>query len=156
VKRIVPVAALLAAAVLIAGCASEQERSHAVKEEIRTALAEGYLPRLARIYAGEEASILVGWAAEKEISGIAKRVEDLELQGRRLEAELRELTLEEVNVWSHSNAYVTTVETWDLRVFNTGSHALLSESIGKHDRVKYQLKRADGGDWIVLFRQLVE
>jgi hypothetical protein len=147
---------LLVAFLLTLGCASEQERSHTVKEEIRTALADGYLPRLARIYGGEEPSILDGWAAEKEISGIAKRVEELDLQGRRLEPALREVTLEEVNVWSHSNAYVTTLEVWDLRVYNTGTHALLSESIGKRDRVKYQLKRADGGDWIVLFRQLVE
>lgn len=144
------------AVLMVAGCTSEQERTQVAKEEIRAVLADGYLPRLAEIYAGADPQILEGWAAQKEIAGIAKRVQELAEQGRSLEPELRAVTLEEVNVWSHSNAYVSTLEEWDLRVYNTGTRALLSEELGQHDRVKYQLKRTDTGDWIVLFRSRVE
>lgn len=150
-RRLLAVVVLLAAA-----CSTEQERTQVAKEEIRVVLAEGYLPRLAEIYAGADPQILEGWAAQKEISGIAKRVQELAEQGRSLEPELRAVTLEEVNVWSHANAYVTTLEEWDLRVYNTGTRALLSEELGQHDRVKYQLKRTNSGDWIVLFRSRVE
>jgi hypothetical protein len=156
VRRLLVARALAVALLLVAGCTSEQERTQVAKEEIRTVLADGYLPRLAEIYGGANPQILEGWAAQKEISGIAKRVQELAQEGRSLQPELRAVTLEEVNVWSHSNAYVTTLEEWDLRVYNTGTRALLSEELGQHDRVKYQLKRTDTGAWIVLFRSRVE
>ncbi len=72
-----------------------------------------------------------------------------------LVAEFKDLAIEDINVWSYSNAYVTTVETWDLRVYSTGSEQLLSQERSQRTRVKYQLKRSDEG-WLVLFRTIVE
>ena len=61
------------------------------------------------------------------------------------------MTIEDVRVFNYANAYVATVEVWDIRSLSTGSREQLAESIGQRDRVKYQLKR-EGESWRVLFR----
>jgi len=63
--------------------------------------------------------------------------------------------VESVSTWKHSNAFVTTVETWDVRSYTLGDHILLSEVTDQRNRVKYQLKRKDRG-WVVLYRELAE
>ncbi|MFQ5350177.1 MAG: IMS domain-containing protein, partial [Thermoanaerobaculia bacterium] len=90
-------------------------------------------------------------AAQKEIAAIEKRISDLADQGRILDPTFRQLTVEEVTIFNYANAYVTTVEVWDLRSLATGSREQLAEDIGQSTRVKYQLKR-EGGGWKVLFR----
>jgi hypothetical protein len=61
------------------------------------------------------------------------------------------LTIEEVKVFNYANAYVTTVELWDVRSLATGSREVLAEDLAQSNRVKYQLKR-EGTSWRVLFR----
>ncbi len=116
---------------------------------------EEYLPRLAETYRTGDVRPLEGIAAAKEMATVEKRLEELHEQGRTLEPVFRGVTVEQVNTWSHSNAFVTTVEVWDLQVYTLGSHQLLSEEMGQRSRVKYQLKR-DGERWNVLYRTIVE
>lgn len=139
---------------LAAACGSSEKKVEADRAEIEELLSE-YLPRLAQVYANRQFQLLEGYAAEKEIAGVQKRIEDLAATGRTLEPQLVRMTVEEVNAWSHSNAYVTTVEVWDLEVYNTGTRQLLSEERGQTNRVKYQLKR-DGDSWLILFRAIVD
>jgi hypothetical protein len=108
---------------------------------------------LGEVYATGDLSLLEGWAAEKEISRIHKRIEDLSIQGRRLIPTFRSLTIEKANVWNYSNCYVTTLEVWDLEVRATGTEQVLSSQLEKADRVQYQLKRQDDR-WRVLFRTI--
>ena len=124
------------------------------RQEIETAL-ESYLPLLAEAYATGDLEPLRPFVAEKEIARVYKRVQDLANQGRTLVPTFRQMTIEDVNVWNYSNAYVTTHEVWDLVVYATGSENILAEEYEQPNRVKYQLKR-DGEQWRVLFRTIQE
>ena len=147
-RLIRPIFALLLLATV--ACGSSEERQRADTESIAAAL-ELYLPRLGQAYSSGDLQPLDGLAAQKEIAAIEKRISDLADQGRVLEASFRELTIENVKIFNYANAYVTTVEVWDLRSLATGSRQQLAEDIGQSNRVKYQLKR-EGDSWRVLFR----
>ena len=131
-------------------CGSAEERQQVDTASIQQAL-ETYLPLLGRAYATGDLEPLEGLAAQKEIAAIAKRINDLAEQGRVLEPTFRKLTIEEVKVFNYANAYVTTVEVWDLRSLSTGLREQLAEEVAQSNRVKYQLKR-EGDSWKVLFR----
>lgn len=135
-------------------CGPSPSDQQADREQIRATL-ESYLPLLAEAYATGNLEPLEPWAAEKEISRIRKRIEDMAVQGRTLVPRFGQLTVEEVDVWNYSNAVVTTFETWDLAVYATGSQQVLSEALAQPNRVKYQLKR-DQDRWRVLFRTIQE
>lgn len=135
------------------GMSSESEEA-VDREEIQATL-DAYLPLLAQAYSTGDFSQLEPFAAQKEVSSVHKRVQDLALQGRRLEATLRSVTIEDVNSWNYSNAYVTTHEVWDLVVHATGTDQVLAEEYEQPNRVKYQLKRVEDS-WRILFRQIQE
>ena len=126
------------------------EENAETKDEIQQYL-ESYLPLLAEAYSTGDMSPLRGLAAEKEIAYVRKYLEKLSDSGKILEPKFGHVTIEDFNVWNNSNAFVTTVEVWDVKLYATGSHTLLGEDIGRSDRVKYQLKRGDG-HWRVLYR----
>jgi hypothetical protein len=148
-------ASLLACLLVLFGCTgSSENRAEIDREEIQAAL-ESYLPLLGETYATGNLELLEGWAAEKEISRIHKRIEDLAVQGRTLVPTFRRVTVEEANVWNYSNAYVTTLEVWDLAVYATGTDQVLSQELEQPNRVKYQLKR-ENDRWRVLFRTIQE
>ncbi len=132
------------------GCGPSEKQQQVNTESITAAL-EVYLPRLGQAYSTGDLTPLEGLAAQKEIAAIEKRISDLADQGRIVEATFRELTIEEATVFNYANAYVSTVEVWDLRSLATGSRQQLAEDIGQSNRVKYQLKR-EGDSWRVLFR----
>jgi len=145
-------ACVLLMALAVFACGPSEEKEQANRDEIQAAL-ENYLPILGEVYATGDLSLLEGWAAEKEIARIHKRVQDLSYQGRRLVPTFRSLTVEDSNVWNYSNCYVTTLEVWDLEVRATGTEQVLSTQLEQSNRVKYQLKREDGR-WRVLFRTI--
>ncbi len=145
------------------GCGSAEEKEQADAEGIESLL-RSYLPKLGEAYAGGNVDVLEGVAATKEMARIAKRIDELYAQGRTLEPELYaqgrtlepeflELTVEKVDVWGYANAFVNTVEVWNIRSYATGSHGLVGEDLGKSNRVKYQLKR-EGDQWLVLYRTI--
>lgn len=145
---------LLGILILAVGCGPSPQREAADREAIH-GLLSAYLPKLADAYANENAQTLKPLAAEKEIAAVAKRIHDLADQGRVLKPSLRSFTIENVEVWNAVNAYVTTVEIWDLHVFASGTDTQLSQALEQSNRVKYQLKREDG-QWLVLYRTIQE
>jgi len=146
--------AMAASLGLSCGGESSESRQEVNRQEIQAAL-EVYLPLLGEAYATGDLAPLAPYAAEKEISTIRKRIEDLAVQGRTLVATFRSLTIEDVNVWNYSNAFVSTSEIWDLVVYATGSDQVLAEEFEQSSRVKYQLKRDEDG-WRVLYRGIQE
>ncbi len=112
-----------------------------------------YLPLLSEAYESGNIEPLRAYAAERELARVFTRVSELADEGKVVEPTFRELTLEDVQIWNHSNAFATTVEVWDLRVYPTGSSTVLSEELGQSNRVKYQLKRR-GDEWQILAREL--
>ncbi len=58
-------------------------------------------------------------------------------------------------MWSVANAYVTTVEVWDIRTYAAGSDNVVRQALDQRNRVKYQLRR-ENGRWRVFWRQLVK
>jgi hypothetical protein len=139
----------------LVGCGGSSETRQEVDRQAVQASLETYLPLLGHAYASGDLQPLAPWAAEKEVSRIRKRIEDLAYQGRTLVPTFRELTVEDINVWNYSNALVTTLEVWDLKVYATGTDQILSQQAQQANRVKYQLKR-DGDRWRVLFRTIQE
>lgn len=135
-------------------CTSSEELETRARDEI-TQMLEEYLPILAEAYRTNDPLLLREWVADKEIARIHKRIEELADQGRSLEPRFRTVTIEDVRVWGHANAYVTTVEVWDIKSVVTGTGAVVQEVENQSNRVRYQLKR-DDGRWRVLFRTIAE
>ena len=147
---------VMALTVAFASCGGGASKSDdlADRQEIQATL-EAYLPLLAQAYSTGKLSPLEPYAAQKEVASIHKRIEDLSLRGRTLEASLKSVTVEDVKIWNYSNAYVTTHEVWDLVVLASGSDQILAEEYDQPNRVKYQLKR-DDDTWRILFREIQE
>lgn len=137
------------------GCngASQEQNLAADKESIREMM-QAYLPLLGEAYESGNIEILRPYVAEKEMASLLKRIgEFMDQEGRVIRATLQSFTVEDVEIWNYSNAFVTTLEVWDVEVLASGSDQVLSQSLGQRNRVKYQLKRRDDG-WLVLHRQI--
>jgi hypothetical protein len=145
---------LLCLATLVGACQSSAEREALDEASIASTLEE-FLPVLAKAYATGEIEALRPYAAEKELARIQTLVSGLADQGRYLAPEFKSVSVEDSHLWNNSNAFVTTLEMWDVRLHALGSGELLAEEPGKSYRVKYQLKR-DGESWRVLFRGIQE
>ncbi len=137
-----------------AGCGPSAEQQEVNRDEIKANL-EVYLPLLGEAYATGNLELLREWVVEKEIARVRKRLDDLASQGRRLVPTFRQITVEDVHVWNYSNAFVSTLEVWDLQILATGTENVLTEELGQRNRVKYQLKREED-HWRVLFRTIQE
>ena len=152
-KRLSALAVLVALTVLaLAACGPSAEREAVDREEIE-ALLEQYLPKLGEAYAEQDAEVIAPWVAPKEVARVHQRITELDAGGSLLVPEFHRATVEDVQVWNHSNAFVTTVETWDVRRYATGTMQLLGEDADKTERVRYQMKR-EGGEWKVLYRTI--
>jgi hypothetical protein len=136
----------------VVGCGGAQDDVD-MKPEIQ-AMLEAYLPILGEAYRQRKPELLTQ-AVPKEQARIGQRINELAGAGQVLEPKFKSVTVEGVSVWNHANAFVTTVEVWDVRSFSAGSFTLLKEQIDQRSRVKYQLKR-DGQVWTVLYRELAE
>ena len=143
---------LVASTLLLGGCGPERAEEQAVDRELVLETLKSYLALLSEGYATGNLEPMRQLAAEKEVATVAKLVTDYARQGMRIDAQLKEITLEDLTVWSTNNAYATTVEVWDLRKRVVGTDRLLSEALGRTHRVKYQLKRRAEG-WQVLYRE---
>lgn len=143
---------LLLAVLSGAGCGEPGSDPQVDRQEIESVL-RGYLPKLGQAYAQRDTSILEGFAVPKEMARISLRTEELADTGRVFEPEFKEVTVEDVSTWNYSNAFVTTLEVWDVRSFTLGTHLQVNESLGQRNRVKYQMKRKEGS-WVILYREL--
>lgn len=140
-------------AVGLAACGGPTPEEEAVdREEVATFLRE-YLPKLAEAYRTGDASALEPYAAAKEQASIEHRARELAKAGEVLAPELDSVEVEDVRTWQAVNAYVTTVEVWDIRTYATGTENVVREQLDQTNRVKYQLKR-EGGRWRVFWREI--
>lgn len=146
---------LFACALLLeaSGCGGPSPEGQAADRESIEAFLEEYLPALAQAYRTGDVDVLDPYAAEKEQAAIARRVDDLGEHGEVLAPELVSVQVEDVTSWAEVNAYVTTVEVWNIRTYATGSENVVREELGQTNRVKYQLQR-DAGRWRVFWREI--
>jgi hypothetical protein len=151
---LLPSLCLLLLALPFVGCGRSEEAVAADQEAIREVL-NGYLPLLAQAYATRDTSPLEGVATPKEINALQTKIGEVSGQGLVFKPQLSELTVEEVDVWSPGNAYVTTLEVWDIAYYALGSDRMLSEVKGQTQRVKYQVMRREGS-WQVVSRQVAQ
>lgn len=143
----------IAALLSLGGCGKMTGSDPEQDRQQIEALLDAYLPKLAEAYATRDPMVLEGLAVPKEIATVSRLLDELTADGRLVKPTLKQMTVEDFSVWNYANAFVSTFEVWDLRVYSTGSEVLLSESLGQRNRVKYQMKR-EGDEWIVLFRQI--
>ena len=134
-------------------CVPAEERAAAEREAVHERLEE-YLPALGEAYRTRDFEPLSEWASQKEVATVRRRVYDLQERGRELHPRFRSVEVERVTIPGHSNAYVTTREIWDLRVYALGTDTVLSESLGQVSRVQYQLLRGSEGRWVVIARSV--
>lgn len=139
----------VAALALSCGAPSEEDLSQA-REEIRATLLE-YLPKMAEAYRTGDVEPLEGFTTQKERAILQKHISELEQRGRTMDTELLELTIEDLNLVSYANAYVTTVETWHVTSYAVGTDRVLGEDPRQFSRVRYQLKR-EGDRWTIMAR----
>jgi hypothetical protein len=135
------------------GCGGAQDDAD-LKPEIQ-AMLEAYLPNLGEAYRLRKPELLTQ-AVPKEQARIGQRISELAGAGQVIDPKFKSVTVESVSAWNHANAFVTTVEVWDVRSYSAGSLTLLKEQVDQRSRVKYQLKRDDGQTWTVLYRELAE
>ncbi len=116
---------------------------------------EEFLPALGSAYAESDPYLIKPFVAPKEIARVGKRLEELAAKGQVYAPTVRTITIESVNVWNNSNAFVSTLEIWDVQRLALGSGILIDESLEQANRVKYQMKRDKNG-WRVLYRTIEE
>jgi hypothetical protein len=151
ITSILPILLVAAIALALGACGADQRAAEVDRGEIEALLAD-YLPRLAEAYRTGDVEVLREVASEKELAAMTKQIGDLMSQeGRVIDPTLESFTVEDINVWNYSNAFVTTIEVWDLKVLASGTDQVLSEVEDQRSRVKYQLKRRDEG-WQILSR----
>ena len=136
----------------LSGCRPPSERLQIDKTEIQAVL-EGYLPKLGEAYRTQNPELLEGFVVPKEKARIRLRIDELEARGQVYDPVFKTVTVEDVSVWNHSNAFVSTVEVWDVSSHTLGSGLLVNQVLDQRSRVKYQMKRKPEG-WVVLYREL--
>ena len=151
---LIPVALVFSLTLALSGCGRTARQEERDASSI-AAMLEEYLPLLGRVYEDGDIELLRPFAVEKELARMHALVQDLADQGRYLAPEFKNVTVEKTHIWNNSNAFVTTLEVWDVRLLLLGRDELLAEDLDKNYRVKYQLKRNDGG-WRILFRAIQE
>lgn len=134
------------------GCTPQAVKDAATKVEIQAFLEE-FLPALGNAYAQGDAYLIESYVASKEIARVGKRLNELAARGHVYAPTVRTITIESVNVWNNSNAFVSTLEVWDVRRLTTGTGLLIDEVLEQPNRVKYQMKRDENG-WRVLYRTI--
>jgi len=147
----------LALAVFLAavgGCTAPEVQEAADKEDIQAFL-EQFLPALGSAYAERDAYLIRDYVAPKEIARVAKRIDELAARGQVYAPTVRTITIESVNVWNNSNAFVSTLEVWDVERRALGSGTVIGSVLEQPNRVKYQMKRDESG-WRVLYRTIQE
>jgi hypothetical protein len=155
-RRPLPALALLLASALLAGaCGGQSPEEEAADQEEIQAFLEEYLPQMAEAYRTGDVEPIVPYTTEKERAVIENRVREMAKSGQILAPELESVEVEDVTVWSAVNAFVTSVEVWNVRVLASGTEGVVREELNQPNRVKYQLKREDGR-WRVFGRQLEE
>lgn len=138
--------------VALASCKPSVDDEIASAKRIEAALL-AYAPMVTAAYESGNVELLRGHAAEKEMAHVAKLISDRAAEGQVLVPTLVRLSLESHSVWNAVNAFATTVEVWDLRLYTTGEQRqLIRESLAQPSRVKYQMKEVDGR-WTVLLRE---
>jgi len=144
----------LALLATLAACGPSAEETEEDREAILEAL-ETYNERLSQAYAFADPSVLEGIAATREINSVRTNIARVASEGKRIVSELEQLTIEDLNHYQASNAYVQTFEVWDIQVQAVGSDEVISRDRDQRSRVRYQVKR-EGGEWTVVWRQRLD
>lgn len=157
-RRLRPRPAVLLPTLLLLAGALACGPSEQVQEEALTEieeLLEAYLPRLTEVYTTGDLTALEGLAAPREINRVETFIRERAQEGQVVDPELERFEIEDVNLYQHSNAFVTTREIWNLRLRAAGSDRLISEELGKSYRYRYQIHRDDGDGWTILAREVI-
>lgn len=145
--------AALALALALVACGPSEKAQGEAQAEIEALLAD-YLPALAEAYRTGDLGPLEGIAAPREIERVNHFIRERAQEGRLVDPTLHRFEIEAFSLFQHSNVYLTTRETWDLRIRAAGSDRLIQEELGKTDRFRYQVRR-EGDRWRVLTREVV-
>jgi len=152
---VAPFMAFVIVIIALSGCGPSEEKVEIQRSDVEADLGE-FLPLLAASYSDGNVERLRPYTAEKELARITLRVQELAAEGKVLAPEFQSVTVESVNAWSANQAFATTVEVWQIRLYTIGAERrLITEVPPESSRVKYQI-RFDGERWRVMARQIEE
>jgi hypothetical protein len=143
------IAVLAAAATGCEDTTPSADQRAAVESAVR-----GYLDALAAAYASLDTAPLEPWASPDEIQEVRRLVRGLSLTGDRIQATLRGVEFEEVELFRGVNATARLVEVWDVVRYQASSGV---EKGRIADSIQYslvQLRLVDGS-WRVIGRSVV-
>ncbi|HHQ47636.1 MAG TPA: hypothetical protein ENK19_01965 [Acidobacteria bacterium] len=125
------------------------------EREAITKTVRQYLNQLSDAYTNMDARRLKGVASKGEMAAVSKVLHRLAMSGDRLEASLRRVDFEDIEVFRVVNATVKLLEVWDVRrldAFN-GKEKGRNPNTIQHSVI--QLRKIDG-KWLVTFRSVLE
>ena len=124
------------------------------REEI-TRTVRRYLDQLSDAYTNMDARRLEGVASKGEMASVSKVLHKLAMSGDRLEANLRRVDFEDVEVFRVVNATVKLLEVWDVRRLDAFNGKEKGHNPNTIQHSVIQLRKIDG-KWLVTFRRVLE
>ena len=145
---------LVTAIALLAG-ACETDVPTPEEREAITPLVRTFLISLAKAYGDMDPRPLEGIAAPRFMEQAHHDIQLLQAGGVRLEPVLVNVTITDLKVIRHANAYVAATEVWDTRRFDSVTGEMVGQDAHSVLHSHIQFKKIDG-DWLVLYREVEE
>lgn len=147
------VAAACLVVLLLGAC--ERDVPTAEEREAITNLTRAFLLALAQAYSTMDTKPLEGLAAPRLINETWDGILTLRANDDRLDPVLVELTITDIKVLRHANAYVFCTERWDTKRLSVDGSVLKGHDPASVLHSVIQMKKLEGR-WVVLYREVEE
>jgi hypothetical protein len=151
--RLRALAAMLGLALLSGAC--ERDTPTPQEREAITHLTRAFLLALAQSYSAMDTKPLEGLAVPRFINETWDAILTLRANDDRLDPVLVNLTITDMKVLRHANAYVFCTETWDTKRLTVDGTLLKGHDPNSVLHSVIQMKKLEG-QWVVLYREVEE
>jgi len=143
-------------AVFLTGCSKEYTELPAAKEFLKkdpaAAMAvqavRGYNRALIISYLHNDVSALKNYATDRELNKVSHMIDGFVSQNLRMEAKLKQMTIEKLERWGPNNVVVTTIEKWSYRRVDTKTNKVVKPQTDIKYHMRYNMLK-DNGLWKV-------
>lgn len=148
-------AVMCATALLLGMSGCEQSEPDTADRAALEQLIHDYLDGLAEAYSSMSLEPLEGLASPNEIAAVRQLLRQLTGTGDRLEATLRNVEIDHLEVFRSVNATVRLIEVWDLVRYDAFNGRVKGRSEGSLQSTILQFRKVDG-HWIVVGRSIMQ
>lgn len=143
------------AALLLAASGCERTEPDPADRAALEQLIHDYLDGLAQAYSSMSVQPLEGLASPNEIAAVRQLLRQLAGTGDRLEASLRNIEIEHLEVFRSVNATARLTEVWDVTRYDAFNGRAKGRSEGSLQSTILQFRKVDGR-WIVVGRSILQ